>query len=108
MKNPNDPHRTRDLLACAVHEIMWKKCRRAGAATDDNMAHDHCMLGTSGYKHTLRICNTSCSSIAAMVARARPNVTLYVWSCQYFPCVLYLTNTTTGAWDSVVDKALRY
>jgi hypothetical protein len=34
-----------------------KKCR-AGQATDDNMAHAHCMLDTSSYKHTLRLCNT--------------------------------------------------
>jgi hypothetical protein len=25
----------------------------AGEATDDNMAHEHFMLGTEGYKHTL-------------------------------------------------------
>jgi hypothetical protein len=28
-----------------VYEIMWKKYRRAGQATDDNMAHAHCVLG---------------------------------------------------------------
>jgi hypothetical protein len=30
----------------AVYEIMWKKYCRAGQATDDNMAHAHCMLDT--------------------------------------------------------------
>jgi hypothetical protein len=30
----------------AVYEIMWKKYCRAGQATDDNMAHAHCMLNT--------------------------------------------------------------
>ena len=29
-----------------VYEIMWKKYCRAGQATDDNMAHAHCMLDT--------------------------------------------------------------
>jgi hypothetical protein len=28
----------------AVHEVMWKKKRRAGQATDNNMAHAHCLL----------------------------------------------------------------
>jgi len=27
-----------------VYEIMWKKYCTAGQATDDNMAHAHCML----------------------------------------------------------------
>ena len=29
----------------------------AGQATDDNMAHAHCMLDTKVYKYTRRICN---------------------------------------------------
>jgi hypothetical protein len=31
---------------CAVYEIMWKKSRRGGQATDDNiiMAHVLCLL----------------------------------------------------------------
>jgi len=35
----------------AVYEIMWK-------ATHGNMTHVHRKLDTSGYNHTLRICNT--------------------------------------------------
>ena len=35
-----------------------QKYFRAGQATDDNMAQVRWMMGTSGYKHTLRICNT--------------------------------------------------
>ena len=34
------------FLISAVHEIRWKKYCRAGQATDDNMAHAHCMLDT--------------------------------------------------------------
>jgi len=30
----------------AVYEIMWKKYCTGGQATDDNMAHVHCMLDT--------------------------------------------------------------
>jgi hypothetical protein len=29
---------------CAVYEIMWKNVVPAGQATDDNMAHAHCVL----------------------------------------------------------------
>ena len=40
---------------------MGKYCT-SGQATDDNLAHAHCMLDTKGYKHTLKICNTYCFS----------------------------------------------
>jgi hypothetical protein len=36
---------------------VGKFCR-AGQATNDNIAHAHCVLKSKGYKHTLRICNT--------------------------------------------------
>jgi len=29
-----------------VREIMWENVSRAGQATDDDMAHTHCMLDT--------------------------------------------------------------
>jgi len=64
----------------AVYEIMWKKYCRAGHATDDSMAHAHCMLDTSGYKHTLRICNIYCFSTVTVVTRTLVRVTLYVHS----------------------------
>jgi hypothetical protein len=49
---------------------------RAGQATDDNMAHAHCMVDTEDYKHTLRICNTYCFTTETVVARTRLSVTL--------------------------------
>ena len=55
---------------------------RAGQATDDNVAHAHCMLDISGYKHILRICNTYCFPTATMVARTRLSVRL----CVHFLC----------------------
>jgi hypothetical protein len=63
-----------------------EKYCRAGQATDDNMAHAHCMLDTKGYKHTLTICNTYCFSSTTVVTRTRLCVTLYVhWlSCYNF------------------------
>ena len=39
---------------------MDKYCT-AGQATDDNMAHAHCMLDDKGYKHALRIYITAFS-----------------------------------------------
>jgi len=52
---------------------------RAGHATDDNMAHAHCMLDTLGYRNTLRTCNTYCFITATIVTRTRLIVTLYVY-----------------------------
>ena len=54
------------LKSCSLWENVEKYCR-AGQATDDNMAHAHCMLDNKGYTntnththtHTLRICNTN-------------------------------------------------
>ena len=54
-----------------------KKYCRAGQATDDNMAHAHCMVDTEGYRHTLRICSTYCFPNATIAARTRLNITLY-------------------------------
>ena len=62
--------------SCPLWDNVEKHCI-AGQATDDNMAHAHCMLYTEGNKHAVGICNTYCSSTAAMVARTRLNVTLH-------------------------------
>jgi hypothetical protein len=43
--------------------------RKTGKAIDDNMAHEHCMLDTQGYKHTLMIRNIWCFSAATMAAK---------------------------------------
>jgi hypothetical protein len=51
----------------AVYGIMWKKCCRAGQATDDNTTHAHCVLDKEACKYTLRMCNTYCFSIAIVV-----------------------------------------
>ena len=67
----------------AVHV---EKCCVAGQATDNNMAHAHCMLDTYGYKHILRIRNTYYFSTAAIVTGTRLSVTLYV----YYPSVFLI------------------
>jgi len=50
---------------CRLWDNVGKYCRNR-QATDDNMAHAHCMLDTQFYKHTLRICNTYCFSTATV------------------------------------------
>jgi hypothetical protein len=47
---------------------VGKYCR-VWQATDDNMAHVHCMQDTYGYKHTFRTCNIYCFSTTTMVIR---------------------------------------
>ena len=55
----------------AAYEIMWKnRYCTAGQATDDNMAHEHCMLDNEGYRHTLRIRNTYRFSTTKVVTRS--------------------------------------
>jgi len=39
-----------------------------GEVTNDNMVDAHFTLGTTGCKHTLRICNTNCFYTATVVA----------------------------------------
>jgi hypothetical protein len=86
-------------ILCSVGFFSRKPCRlwdtvgkysRAGQATDDNMAHAHCMLNTQGYKPTLRICNAYCFSTATMVALTRLDVTLYMHclSCYSYVCLI--------------------
>jgi hypothetical protein len=48
-------------------------------ATDDDVAHAHCMLDNSVYKHPLSMANTSYSSATTMVTRKLLNVRLYVY-----------------------------
>jgi len=60
---------------------LWdnmEKYARAGQARDDSKAHALCMLDTSDYKHTLRICNTYWFSTATMVALCSVIRTLYL------------------------------
>jgi len=62
---------------------LWdnvQKYCKAGEATDDNMAHAHCMLDNSGLPHIL-ICNSYCFTTAVMDVWTRLNITVYV------PCV---------------------
>jgi len=63
--------------SCRFSDNVEKYCR-PGQTADDNMAHEHCMMVTQGYKYTLRLCNIYCPSTVTMVARMFFNVTLCV------------------------------
>ena len=52
--------------------IMWKKNCRGRQATDDSMAHVHCMLYTQGCRHTLRIYNICFSTAKNGTTKAPP------------------------------------
>ena len=70
-----------------VNNFLWQSCclwdnvdknSRSRHTKDDNMVHAHCVLDNKGYRHILRIRNTSCFSTATMVLWMHLNVTLYV------------------------------
>ena len=67
---------------------MGKYCR-AGQATDENMAHVHCMLDIKGYHNTLIMCNSYCFSTATIVAGTRLDVALYYIACLVVIKILY-------------------
>jgi len=56
---------------------MWKIINTAGQDSDDNMAHAHCMLDNTDYRHTLRICNTYCFSTATMASMLHNSLSCY-------------------------------
>ena len=59
---------------------LWEKVEkycRTEQVTDENKAHELCIMGVLGYKHILRICDIYCFSTATMIARTHLNVTLY-------------------------------
>jgi len=68
---------TRFLESCRWRDNV-ENYFRAWQATDDNIAHAHCMLDNYRYKQTLRIYNSYCFCTTRMVARTRFSVTLYV------------------------------
>jgi hypothetical protein len=89
MRNISDQYCRKNQNTCFIFNkiflnkivALWDKVKKyctAGRATDNNMAHTHCMLDTNVCKHTFRICNTYCFSTATMVARTRIKVTLHV------------------------------
>jgi hypothetical protein len=90
---------------------LWynvEKFCAAGQATDENMAHTHCMLDTTGYKRTLTKCNTYCFSTPTIFARKRLNITLYVhffsWSGAVNVVILMLCHSWVCYNERCYDK----
>jgi hypothetical protein len=80
------------------------KYGRAGEAADDNMAHAQCMLHNYGYKHTLRISNPYCFSIATIVAQTCLKVMLYVHCLSCSVLKLMWTWFKLKYWENTWDK----
>jgi len=55
-------------------KILWI---RTGHSWQYSSEHALLTLDTSGYKHTLRVCNTYCFCMAINVTRTRPSIVLY-------------------------------
>jgi hypothetical protein len=106
--------REKTHILTAILFLSQKSCRlwdnvmkysRAGQATDDNMAHAHCMLDKWGYKNTLKICNNSGSSTATTVARTRLELML-IRTLLYLHCYTYIVIRTLLYVHWLSDKVL--
>jgi len=67
---------------CCLWDNVEKYCR-AVRAIDDNMVPVNCMLDTSGYRYTLRICNTHWFSTPTMISQTCLIVMLYIHCLPY-------------------------
>jgi len=77
-ENQNTHVMFNNFLVFRKSSRIWDNVEKyftAGQTTDDNMALAHCMLGTQGYKHTLRICNIYYFTTETVIARTRLNIT---------------------------------
>ena len=79
------------LNSCCLWDNVENVCR-AGQTIDD-MAQAQCMLDIYGYKYTLRICNTYCSSTVTMVTRSRLNCLPCSLQPHSQQCIPHTTNT---------------
>ena len=66
---------------------MEKYCR-AGQATDDNMAHAHCMLDNLRLQIHFRLCNTHCFSTSTVVTRLHECASVLRYT--YIACFFFL------------------
>jgi hypothetical protein len=74
----------------AVYEIMWKNIVQPDRqATDDSIAHAHCVLNTKVYKHTLRVCNSNCFPTVTKDARQRLSINLCPQQTNHVPTVTF-------------------
>ena len=79
-ENPQTPFMLNKFFFRKLRHLWGKaeKYCRAKQASNDSMAHAHCVLDTCGCQHILKICITHCFSTTTMIARTRLSVTLYV------------------------------
>ena len=84
------------LKSCHLRDNVETKYCTARQGTY-NTAHELCTLDTQGYRHTLRLRNTSCCSTVTMVTLTLTNVTLYV------KCVLVYSNRHVPLWSLAKD-----
>ena len=83
-------------ILCSV-TLFRKSCRlwvnvekygsRTGHRWQYSKANAFCMLDDSGYRHTIRICNTYFFPTTTTIARTRHNVTLYVHWLSCYLCL---------------------
>jgi hypothetical protein len=96
--------------SCCLWDNVEKYCR-AEQATDENMAHAHCMLGTQSFMYTFSLCNTYCFPTTTMVARTRLIVTLYAHCVS---CLTFFQKSVKNAlcghhtWRSVCPPVTQY
>ena len=94
-------------IACWIHIathththsdcVMWENIIQPDRPQIDNKVHAFGKVDTSGYKHTLAVCNAHCFSTATMVARTRLNIVIYIH------CLSLLRNKTL---DSGICKTV--
>jgi len=103
----------RQCGACALHAgyirlhththsdcVMWENIIQPDRPQIDNKVHAFGKVDTSGYKHTLAVCNAHCFSTATMVARTRRNILIYIH------CLFLLWNRTLYLWKYIMDPGI--
>ena len=73
----------------ALYEVTWTNIEGPEQVADGNMTQAYGMLGTLGYQHTLRICNTYRLSTATVVTRTRHDITLRIHIYDILPVLLF-------------------
>jgi len=92
--------------SCLLGDNVEKYCT-AGQATNDNMAHAHCMLDTWSYKHALRICNIITFPIQQRL-HGRAAMTCYTYIfCLFLPMQRVKKSTLLAAFTENFIESLK-
>jgi hypothetical protein len=95
------------LKSCRLWDNV-EKLFRVRQATDDNMAHAHCILDNQGYKFTRRIRNIYWFSTATMFARTHLNIALYVHCTSLFFFVHISNRYPKVSWHALKSSCSSY